>query len=47
MRDADELDQHLNHKMLFQLDPDLWEEEMKYDARRYLMEQGDEDEQVR
>ena len=44
MKDADELDQHLSHKTAYQLDPDLWEEEMKYDARHYLTEQGDEDE---
>lgn len=44
MRDADELDLHLSHKMAYQLDPDLWQEEMKYDARRYLTEQGEENE---
>ena len=41
---ADELDQHLAHKTARQLDPDLWEEEMKYDMQRYLMEQGEENE---
>ena len=44
MNNEDELDLHLSHKLASQLDPDLWAEEMKYDARHYLAEQGDEDE---
>ena len=44
MTHADELDLHLSHKLAYQLDPDLWEEEMKYDARHYLTEQEDNNE---
>lgn len=43
MKDADELDMHLAHTLAYQRDPDLWEEEMRNDAQRYLAECGNDE----